>query len=89
MQLEGVYSVLPTPFSASGDLDLASLRQVIDLFIDAPGTDMWLYAYPPPAFLRAQGPLMEPTDSVVRTDLMPSPQATAQSRAARRAPPRR
>lgn len=35
MQLEGVYSVLPTPFTASGDLDVASLRQVIDLFIEA------------------------------------------------------
>ena len=35
MHLEGVYSVLPTPFTASGDLDLASLRQVIDLFIEA------------------------------------------------------
>ena len=35
MNLEGVYSVLPTPFTASGDLDLASLRQVIDLFIEA------------------------------------------------------
>jgi 4-hydroxy-tetrahydrodipicolinate synthase len=35
LHLEGVYSVLPTPFTASGDLDLASLRQVIDLFIEA------------------------------------------------------
>ena len=35
MQLEGVFSVLPTPFSASGDLDIPSLRQVIDLFIEA------------------------------------------------------
>jgi 4-hydroxy-tetrahydrodipicolinate synthase len=35
LQLEGVYSVLPTPFTASGDLDIASLRQVIDLFIEA------------------------------------------------------
>jgi 4-hydroxy-tetrahydrodipicolinate synthase len=35
LHLEGVYSVLPTPFNASGDLDLASLRQVIDLFIEA------------------------------------------------------
>ena len=35
MQLEGVYSVLPTPFTASGDLDIGSLRQVIDLFIEA------------------------------------------------------
>jgi 4-hydroxy-tetrahydrodipicolinate synthase len=35
LQLEGVYSVLPTPFTASGDLDIASLRQVIDLFVEA------------------------------------------------------
>jgi 4-hydroxy-tetrahydrodipicolinate synthase len=35
LQLEGVYSVLPTPFTASGDLDDASLRQVIDLFVEA------------------------------------------------------
>lgn len=35
MQLEGVYSVLPTPFTSSGDLDLDSLRRVLDLFIDA------------------------------------------------------
>ena len=35
MQLEGVYSVLPTPFTPSGDLDIASLREVIDLFIEA------------------------------------------------------
>jgi 4-hydroxy-tetrahydrodipicolinate synthase len=35
LQLEGVYSVLPTPFTASGDLDDGSLRQVIDLFIEA------------------------------------------------------
>ena len=35
MQLEGVYSVLPTPFHPNGDLDLDSLRRVLDLFIDA------------------------------------------------------
>ena len=35
MQLEGVYSVLPTPFTPSGDLDLDSLERVIDLFIQA------------------------------------------------------
>src|SRR5215208_3943698 len=35
MQLEGVYSVLPTPFTASGDVDENSLRKVIDLFINA------------------------------------------------------
>ncbi len=35
MQLEGVYSVLPTPFTQSGDLDEASLRRVVDLFAGA------------------------------------------------------
>ena len=35
MQLEGVYSVLPTPFTASGDVDDDSLRRVVDLFIGA------------------------------------------------------
>jgi len=32
---EGVYSVLPTPFHDNGDLDEASLRRVVDLFIAA------------------------------------------------------
>jgi 4-hydroxy-tetrahydrodipicolinate synthase len=35
VQLEGVYSVLPTPFTSSGDLDEVSLQRVIDLFIEA------------------------------------------------------
>ena len=35
MQLDGVYSVLPTPFTSSGDLDDDSLRRVIDLFLEA------------------------------------------------------
>jgi 4-hydroxy-tetrahydrodipicolinate synthase len=35
MKLEGVYSVLPTPFTESGELDLGSLRRVVDLFVGA------------------------------------------------------
>jgi 4-hydroxy-tetrahydrodipicolinate synthase len=35
LQLEGVYSVLPTPFQSTGDVDEESLRRVIDLFITA------------------------------------------------------
>jgi 4-hydroxy-tetrahydrodipicolinate synthase len=35
LQLEGVYSVLPTPFDSSGNLDDESLRRVVDLFINA------------------------------------------------------
>ena len=34
MKLEGVYTVLPTPFDELGELDMGSLRQVIDLFIE-------------------------------------------------------
>jgi 4-hydroxy-tetrahydrodipicolinate synthase len=32
---EGVFSVLPTPFQANGDLELASLRRVVDLVVAA------------------------------------------------------
>jgi 4-hydroxy-tetrahydrodipicolinate synthase len=35
VKLEGVYSVLPTPFDARGEVDDASLRRVVDLFIGA------------------------------------------------------
>ena len=35
LQLEGVYSVLPTPFTTAGDVDEASLRRVLDLFLKA------------------------------------------------------
>jgi 4-hydroxy-tetrahydrodipicolinate synthase len=35
VKLEGVYSVLPTPFDARGEVDESSLRRVVDLFIEA------------------------------------------------------
>lgn len=35
MRLQGVFSVLPTPFLEDGDLDLDSLRRVVDLYISA------------------------------------------------------
>ena len=35
MKLEGVYSVLPTPFADNGDVDEASLRRVVELCIAA------------------------------------------------------
>lgn len=34
IKLEGVYTVLPTPFDEHGNFDSESLRRVIDLFID-------------------------------------------------------
>lgn len=35
VQLQGVFSVLPTPFSSDGEVNVADLRRVIDLFIGA------------------------------------------------------
>jgi 4-hydroxy-tetrahydrodipicolinate synthase len=35
LKLEGVFSVLPTPFTVGGNLDLESLKRVVDLFIGA------------------------------------------------------
>lgn len=35
MQIQGVFSVLPTPFSSDGEVNLDDLRRVIDLFIAA------------------------------------------------------
>jgi len=35
LQLQGVFSVLPTPFSSGGEVDIQSLRRVIDLFVGA------------------------------------------------------
>jgi len=35
LKLEGVYSVLPTPFADNGEVDEASLRRVVELFIAA------------------------------------------------------
>lgn len=35
MQLRGVFSVLPTPFTESGDVDVESLRRVVDLLLGA------------------------------------------------------
>jgi 4-hydroxy-tetrahydrodipicolinate synthase len=35
MTFEGVYSVLPTPFTAQGDIDEPSLRRVVDTFVGA------------------------------------------------------
>lgn len=35
MRFQGVFSVLPTPFTKGGDVDTQSLRRVVDLFIAA------------------------------------------------------
>jgi 4-hydroxy-tetrahydrodipicolinate synthase len=35
MRFEGVYAVLPTPFDAAGEVDEASLRRVVRLYLEA------------------------------------------------------
>lgn len=35
MKFDGVFSVLPTPFTSAGEVDRESLRRVVDLYIDA------------------------------------------------------
>ncbi len=35
MSFDGVFSVLPTPFTAGGDVDVASLKKVVDLIVGA------------------------------------------------------
>lgn len=44
---------------------------IAELFVDAPGSRIWLTHPPPAEFLRFEGPLLEPDDPVVRIDLLP------------------
>lgn len=47
------------------------------VFVSAPDQRVWLFATGPPAFLRYQGPLVEPKDAAIRVDLIPSRSANA------------
>ena len=53
------------------------------LFVSAPDQQVWLFGTGPAAFLRFEGPLVEPKDPRVRVDLIPSPSPN-QGRAAPR-----
>jgi hypothetical protein len=53
------------------------------LFVKAPDQYLWFYRPPPPMFLRADIPLAEPNDPMIRIELIPG----AESRAVGRAPP--
>ena len=57
---------------------------IAKLFVSAPDQYVWLVGRDPPAFLRYQGPLVEPGDPVIRIDLIPGAPVKAQ---ARRGPP--
>jgi len=45
------------------------------LFVHVPDQHLWLFAEGPPAFLRFEGPTVEPGDPIVRIDLVPGPSA--------------
>jgi hypothetical protein len=44
---------------------------VVKVFVDVPDSLIWLTQEPPAAFLRWEGPLAEPSDRIVRVDLLP------------------
>ena len=46
-------------------------------FVQAPDTRIWLIRAPPIGFLRWQGPLVEPSDAVIRVDLLAGEPAAA------------
>jgi hypothetical protein len=54
------------------------------LFVTAPDQKVWLYATGPAAFLRYEGPLVEPKDPLIRVDTIPSRSANAGRRPRRR-----
>lgn len=50
------------------------------LFVSAPDQHVWLIARNPSAFLRFEGPLVEPGDPIIHIDLIPSAPVRAQAR---------
>jgi hypothetical protein len=49
----------------------AKIPAIAKIIIDVPETRIWLTHPPPAGFLRWEGPFAEPTDAVVRVDLLP------------------
>ncbi len=57
---------------------------IAKLFVTAPDQHVWLYGGGPAAFLRYEGPLVEPKDANVRVDVVPSHSPNASQAAGRR-----
>lgn len=53
---------------------------IAKLFVSAPDMHVWLVNSDPAAFLRFEGPLVEPKDPIIHIDLIPGPSANAQGR---------
>ncbi len=56
---------------------------IAKLFVSAPDQHIWLIGRDPAAFLRFEGPLVEPGDRVIRIDLIPGASVKAQARTTR------
>src|SRR3954470_15596730 len=54
------------------------------LFVTAPDQHVWLFAAAPAAFLRYEGPLVEPKDPAIRVEVVPSQSPNATHPAGRR-----
>jgi len=54
------------------------------LFVKAPDQYLWYYRPDPPAFLRADIPVAEPGDPMIRIELLPGTESRAVGRAPRR-----
>ena len=46
------------------------IPRIAQLFITVPDTYIWLVNPPPAGFLRMEGPLLEPSDPIIRVDLL-------------------
>jgi hypothetical protein len=46
------------------------IPRILRIFVAAPDTHLWLINPVPAAFLRMEGPLVEPTDPIIRIDLL-------------------
>ncbi len=55
----------------------AEIPAIARLFVTAPDQHIWLLERGPSAFLRYEGPLVEPKDPIVRIDLIPGRSANA------------
>jgi hypothetical protein len=60
------------------------IPSIAKLLVTAPDQRVWLFGTGPAAFLRYEGPLMEPKDPLVRVDLIPSRSANAGRKTSRR-----
>jgi len=57
---------------------------IAKLFVSAPDQHVWLFGTGPAAFLRYEGPMLEPKDPSVRVDVVPSNSANGTHAAGRR-----